>query len=235
MAKVYAVNIDQAELDKAASEEEDGYFAAGRSADSSSTREFRMDGPLELAGELIRGQEALLKQQRGYASIQILLQYNRSNFAEARRAIDAKFPQPLNGLDKKAIAALMNPFLEDRQKFQPAAELMLGYYEEVSIAVQEGHVDERVIYRSLVRVVQKDWQKLRPYAEYKKKLEDIPEIYQEVELLANAWSHGMFLSTGRAVDSDLPQIDLLSGATVIGANAPMEPKMDQRVELRENA
>jgi hypothetical protein len=162
----------------------------------------------QVSPQILDRLDLMLVQQMRSVSFQLLAQYNQPQFVQARDLID-RLPEDIEPAR-----------IREDQSLRQAAELVLGYYEDVAIAVQERAADERTLYLSLLRVAQTDWLRLGSYANQKR--DDLcSEIFRGAEELAGSWSRGEFLSTGREVDPDLPLIDILCRRAAGGAPVPV--------------
>lgn len=76
--------------------------------------------------------------------------------------------------------------------------LILGLFEDTSIAIQTGFVDEESVYLSLAWLIPFTYQSLRPYIIEERRLHQANILYCELERLANAWSAKKLLKSGKS-------------------------------------
>lgn len=84
---------------------------------------------------------------------------------------------------------------------------VLGTYEDFTIAIQRGLVDERVMYCSAGYMVTWTYQNLRLYIDECRRRDKNPHLYREMESLAQTWQQGKFLSSS----DEIPSRDRLVG------------------------
>lgn len=97
-----------------------------------------------------------------------------------------------------------NDIVEEIKKDQSldhAVKYVLGHFEDISIAIQEDHAEERILFRSLHRLVPLYWEKLGEYVIRQRKETGADVLYCEFETLAKKWDEGHSIRTGK----DLPQ------------------------------
>jgi hypothetical protein len=121
-------------------------------------------------------------------SFEILASQNSEHFVRARDEIDAAFRESggKNALDAAKIQGNVD--------LAKAATLILGYYEDMSIAVQTHYADEETLKRSLRRLVLDDWKILENYIELVRKPKGAEKRYCEFEDLQRAWNADTNLS-----------------------------------------
>ena len=122
---------------------------------------------------------AMIQRQR--TSLELSNRYNQADFQAARRVLnelanEVPLPKKLNHVQREAW------------------DLVLGYYEDVAIAIRLHAADEMLLYSSLVRVVQMDWLSSREYVnerrdELKRRNRSLADTFcAEFQELARRWS-----------------------------------------------
>lgn len=86
-----------------------------------------------------------------------------------------------------------------RKKLLRAVTRLLGLYEEVSIAVQTGEIDELTAHRALRASMSFHFRHLKPYVEQARLASGEFGLYAEAEKLVTSWEQGRKLSTGAAL------------------------------------
>jgi hypothetical protein len=102
---------------------------------------------------------------------------------------------------KSLSAADLYRLINDNQGHLTTVTAILGFFEDVSIAIQEGYVDEAPIFKSLSYVVPWTYNELRDYIAQTRIIDRDPDIYIEVEKLVDAWKANRLLSGG-----DVPSV-----------------------------
>lgn len=74
---------------------------------------------------------------------------------------------------------------------------LLGFLEDVSLAIQDGHVIESTMYRSLSFIVTYNYKKLGGYIDQSRKEGNDEVLYKELEKLADKWKDGISLTSGK--------------------------------------
>ena len=83
------------------------------------------------------------------------------------------------------------------KEIHDAVRIVLNHLEDVSISIQKGDSDEEMVYMALCGIVKNFFNSLKPYIYERRKLDDSPNAYVELELLAKCWESGKYLSTGK--------------------------------------
>lgn len=75
----------------------------------------------------------------------------------------------------------------------------LGSLEDIAIAISQGYVDEKVMYRSLCYIVTWNLDRMRSYIDEERKRSGDDRLFCEIECLARTWKERKLLTTGRIV------------------------------------
>lgn len=86
-----------------------------------------------------------------------------------------------------------------------AITALLGWFEDISIAVQEHHADEKILYKSLSFLIPWANKNLAGYIEAERDRENGTAFYCEMRKLVDSWEDGRYLSTGEKVEIPVPQ------------------------------
>ena len=81
-----------------------------------------------------------------------------------------------------------------------ALRCVLNMFETISIAIQAGYVEEKVLHDMLHVIVNIHWNRYYPYIEAARERSKAPEIFCEFQKLYNAWSEKKYLSTGEIIE-----------------------------------
>ena len=83
--------------------------------------------------------------------------------------------------------------------------LVLIYFEDLSIAIQENHVDEKIIYKSLCVIFPTYFSGLKGYIDERRKYINDQKYMIEAEKLHNKWGENRMLSSGKKLPNVLNQ------------------------------
>ena len=126
----------------------------------------------------------------------------------------------LNNIDMAKIRVVIDPHVRDKEKLsQTSAEefhgkvladselangvrVLLGLFEDTSIAIQEGHADEKVLYKSLKFLVPWTYSGLKLYIDQERHVTGphAEKLFCELEDLSNAWEKNRSLRTGKTLE-----------------------------------
>jgi hypothetical protein len=93
--------------------------------------------------------------------------------------------------------------INDDFELQSSVTSLLSMFENLSIAIQRGYVDEVTVYLSTCVQVPYYFDKLSPYINYVRKKYNSNAISIEFEKLANSWKARKFLSSGKYIPEEL--------------------------------
>ncbi|MES9857226.1 MAG: DUF4760 domain-containing protein [Sedimenticola sp.] len=83
-----------------------------------------------------------------------------------------------------------------------AVKTVLNHFEDASINIQKGYVDEATVYMALDFLVPHIWKTFEPYIKENRKISGNTEAWIELEKLAASWSSKKFISTGGITKKD---------------------------------
>ena len=132
------------------------------------------------------------RRDRAFAIIQDL---NSIDMAKTRRFIETKFK------DRQSVtpADLYDRIMDDLELLG-AITVLLGCFEDASIAIQENHADEKILYKSLCFLVPWANRELKDYIAEERNRGKGNDFYCEVQKLAAAWESGRYLSTNKEIE-----------------------------------
>ncbi len=84
-----------------------------------------------------------------------------------------------------------------------ALKTILNLYENISLAIQDNYIDEKIIYKNVSFILPWTYDTFKPYITKFRKKHNDPRIYCEIAKLSNAWEVGKYLST----DENIPTED----------------------------
>ena len=136
-----------------------------------------------------------IQRDKVHRSFEFTRQLNQVDMASIRVFLD-------NELDHKVLSP--NEFYEkivadENEKLFTAVKVLLGIFEDASIAVQSDYVDERVLYRSLSFLVPWAAEKFHPYIEATRDKLGSKTLYSELDKLSTAWKGKVSLNTGQKI------------------------------------
>jgi len=142
------------------------------------------------AGATLRINLARDKQHRGSEILQSL---NNIDMASIRVFIEKE-------IDTKEISQqdLYDKILNNREVLSRIT-VILGFFEYVSIAIQEDYADEVFLYKSLGFLVPWTFYSLNSYIKEERTRLDESALYIELEKLADAWKKKTSLITGKSL------------------------------------
>lgn len=86
---------------------------------------------------------------------------------------------------------------ENKDTTSKSARLILNVFEDISVAVQEGFIDEEIIFLCIKTLYVRYVSDLEPYILHERIFRDNKNsLYQESIKLRNAWKENKFLTTG---------------------------------------
>lgn len=91
-------------------------------------------------------------------------------------------------------ADFYNKIISDTE-IHASTKMLLGLFEDASIAVQNGLADEESLYKSLAFLVPWAAQNFHPYIQQVRKNNNDNSIYRELDKLADAWKNNSSLVT----------------------------------------
>jgi len=130
------------------------------------------------------------------ASFEILKLLNLPEFVEVRHFIDHN----VEGHTEVSAVALHKK-IKDDVKLDDSVTIVLGILEDASIAIQQGYVDEDILYISIIDIVQRNARSLRGYIDVQRTVKKQPLYFRELDKLNIAWSNGLHLSDGKPFPS----------------------------------
>lgn len=83
-----------------------------------------------------------------------------------------------------------------------ALKTLLNLYENVSIAIQYGYVDEKIMHKALAFILPNIQDTFSEYTKQARTNNEDRRILLEVEKLANAWRCNKFLKTGETIPTE---------------------------------
>jgi 4-amino-4-deoxy-L-arabinose transferase-like glycosyltransferase len=130
-----------------------------------------------------------IDQNKDRNSFELLKELNHIDSSRIRLQIKNKLPS-------KSLSAqqIHQKILEDSELLA-AVNTMLGFFEDTSIAIVHDHVNERILYDSLLFLVPWTFNTLWPYIEEERK-QDLA-LYVEIERLSVAWEAKKSLKTNQ--------------------------------------
>lgn len=131
------------------------------------------------------------KQTKKRDSFQVLQNIHSPHLTRIRRFIEFE----LKDNDKMTREELHKKVLDERALLT-AVNAILGLWEDISIGIQFGCLDEDILFYSLSWIIPWHFQILRPYIEEERERDD-PYMYIEMEKLAEAWRNHRSLITGK--------------------------------------
>jgi len=78
--------------------------------------------------------------------------------------------------------------IEEDPVLDHAVKYVLGHFEDISIAIQEDHAEEKILFRSLHRLVPLYWRELEEYVKRRREQAKDDVLYCEFEALAKKWT-----------------------------------------------
>jgi len=78
-------------------------------------------------------------------------------------------------------------------------KVLLGLYEDLSVAVQDGFVYEPTVYKSVCTSLPYMYNTFTPYIQEVRKRREDERVYCEIEKLSNSWSTGKYLNNGKII------------------------------------
>jgi hypothetical protein len=138
-----------------------------------------------------------VERDRQRASFEILSLLNRPEFVKVRNFIEKE----VEGHESLSATNLHNK-VKSSPELEDAVAIVLGIFEDASIAIQSDFVDEEILYTSILDLVKRYFHGLRGYIEQHRKIKGVPFYFTELEKLCGAWEDGKRLSDGRP----LPQL-----------------------------
>lgn len=111
-----------------------------------------------------------------------------------RRLIEEKVDTKIEGVDE-----LYDKIRSDI-KLLSAIGTCFGFWEDMSIAIQNDAVDEKIIYDSLSFILPYHFRKLGFFIEKERNFYEDDTLYVEMEKLVHAWSQKQSLLTGKPFD-----------------------------------
>lgn len=100
--------------------------------------------------------------------------------------------------DKIPPAEIHDYILNDKNLFH-ASVTALNHFEEISITIQKGYVDEELIYMALASQVHVLYGNLEPFIKGQRTKIDRPSLLIELEKLAKSWDSGKYLFSGKPI------------------------------------
>ena len=137
-------------------------------------------------------------QARSFAVLQTL---NEHHPAEVRVFLEKEV------IDKNLAAEQLYKKIVEDPKRLSAVSAVLGGYEDISIAIQEGFADEKCLYRSLSFLIPWTFHNLRAYVDEGRRISHNRGLYIEMERLSDSWKAGLFLSTGDVIPEEIQMRD----------------------------
>lgn len=128
------------------------------------------------------------------ASFEILSLLNRPEFVEVRSFIEDN----VESHEKISENELYTKIRGDKE-LTNAVTVVLGIFEDASIAIQTEYVDEEVLFLSLNHLVLRTHCGLRGYIEQFRKHTNSTNYYNEFEKLVKAWGDNQRLSDGNKI------------------------------------
>ena len=130
------------------------------------------------------------------SSFDMLDMLNRPEFVEVREFVEEHVENHVEISARQLYAKIT----EDRDLLK-AATIVLGIFEDMSIAIQREYAEEEILYLSLSRIVPYIYGALRPYIEQVRELKNEPRYHIEVEKLVQSWNRSVCLCSGKATPS----------------------------------
>lgn len=91
--------------------------------------------------------------------------------------------------------------IESDLELRHAVTSVLAHFEDIAIAIQEDHADERILFRSLQRLVPLYWDKFAHYIKQQRQVTGSPVLYVEFESLAKAWAARRSLRSNESLEN----------------------------------
>lgn len=133
-----------------------------------------------------------LARDKQHRSFEILQSLNNIDMASIRVFIEKEITEEISQKD------LYDKILDTRE-FLSMITVILGFFEEVSIAIQEDYADEVFLYRSLGFIVPWTFYSLNSYIKEERTRLNENSLYIELEKLADAWKKKTSLITGKSL------------------------------------
>lgn len=132
-----------------------------------------------------------VERQKQQASFEILSLLNRPEFVEVRYFLENEVSahETLSDSD-------LYEKIAQNTKLDNSVTIVLGTFEDASIAIQQDFVSEDMLYLSIADMVKLNHRGLRGYIEQLRKHRGIASYFVEFEQLCNAWEAGRKLSDG---------------------------------------
>jgi hypothetical protein len=136
--------------------------------------------------------ERSVTQSKKQAAFSLLDGFNELNFTEIRSYLH-------NILDHKQMSPKdVYTLLSGDEEVYPKIIATMGYFEDLSIAIQTDYVDEEIIYRSLCCLVPEVSEKLNGYIKHMQSEYD-NGLFIEFVKLSNCWKDGKYLYSGNSL------------------------------------
>ena len=84
----------------------------------------------------------------------------------------------------------------DNSQLMNAVTVVLGIFEDTSVAIQSDYVDEDIIHQSLSFMIPWNYNALRPFIEHTRTIKGNECLYRDLETLVHSWTSGKRLSDG---------------------------------------
>lgn len=133
-----------------------------------------------------------VERDRQRASFEILSLLNRPEFVKVRKFIE----KGVEGHEKLSATDLYEK-IRTSEKLENAVTIVLGIFEDASIAIQNDFVDENILYTSICDLANRNFHGLRGYIEQCRKKKGEPMFCIEYPKLCTAWEGGKRLSNGK--------------------------------------
>lgn len=128
-------------------------------------------------------------------SFDLIRTLNSRDVVELRHKLLIKFDH--NKITKKEFYSKIT----SDEEIHTAVKFLLNLLDDVSIAVQVGHADEKIIHKALAFVLPWTFQTFTPYIEDLRVKQNDKRLLCEVEKLSDAWKQNKYLTIDREIPS----------------------------------
>jgi hypothetical protein len=131
-----------------------------------------------------------IKMEQQHRSFEILERTNEVDVVRVRRFIEEEIAH------KKLSSEETYKKIVDNDEIRSGVRSLLGMIEDISIAIQSGYVNEKIMYYSLGLMVPYSLEKLQPYIQKEREFLGNQSLFHEAEKLGRQWVQGDLWTTG---------------------------------------
>jgi len=131
------------------------------------------------------------------AAFLLLARYDKEDERKARRKVEALIAKTgrLREYQDDAVPPLriegFSQAIQSDENLEEAINTILGYFEDVSLALKSGYASEAILYRSIHPTAIKLVTALRPYVHHYRRREGTDVYYEDAVDLATRWRKGL--------------------------------------------